>query len=152
NPLAWQKAKLSPALFKPNEVGVFDWVAQHVIKHHALPQIQTLTSQFPSEFSGLDTPEPSSYYTDLLEKSYFYSQINNANIQSQEILKNDQQDYEKASLVLQSALNAITLQKYRLRMVDVAAEAPKMLVSAYHSVGLAENTSILGWDYMDSQA
>ena len=69
NPIGWQKAKLSPVLFKPYEQPVFEWVTDHLKHHHALPHVDTLHAQFP-DTGSVETPEPSSYYVLQLEQQY----------------------------------------------------------------------------------
>jgi hypothetical protein len=79
--VVWQKSKLTPALFKAHELPCFEWVAAHLKQHHALPQPETLFKAFPDTQEAA-TPEPSSYYVNMLEKSYYYSRINQANLVS----------------------------------------------------------------------
>ena len=67
NPVGWQKAKLSPALFKPYEQPVYEWVTDHLKLHHALPHVETLEAAFP-DVEPLEIPEPSSYYVLQLEQ------------------------------------------------------------------------------------
>jgi replicative DNA helicase len=151
NPLAWQHAKLSPVLFKSYEQPVFEWVRDHLKMHHALPKIETLQSQFP-DIAQLDTPEPASYYVEMLENQYCYETINDANLKSQQILKDDQNAYPQALEALKGATRAITEQKYRVRILDVAKEAPAMVLTAYHHTQQVEALVEFGWPYMDQQS
>lgn len=151
NPLAWQKAKLSPSLFLSYEVPIFEWVRDHLQMHHALPQLETLQSQFP-DIAALDTPEPASYYVEMLENQYCYNRINQANLASQQILKDDQNAHVQALEALKGATRDITEQKYRIRILDVAKEAPGMVLTAYHHTQQIESLVEFGWPYMDSQS
>lgn len=151
HPMAWQKAKLSDALFKAMEVPVFEWVQQHVKKHHALPHLDTLHAHFP-ELQALDVPEPSSYYVQLLENRYFYDRINKANVESQAVLKDHADAHEKALEMMRQCIREITAQKYRLRILDVVKEAPSILIQQYYTANTQENTAVFGWPYMDAQS
>ena len=146
NPITWQKAKLSSALFKPYEQPVFDWVANHLKLHHALPQVDTLQAAFP-DVGALETPEPSSYYVGLLENQYFYETLNKANLESQRVLKQDQDAHEQAIDVLRGGIRTITEQKYRTRILDVALDAPALVLTAYHHTTSAEYVAMFGWPY-----
>ena len=81
NPLGWQRAKLSPPLFKSYEQPTFDWVNTHVKQHHVLPQLETLHANFP-DTGALDVPEPATYYVGLLEEQFAYDTLNKANLRS----------------------------------------------------------------------
>lgn len=151
NPILWQKAKLSPQLFKANEISVYTWVADHLKQHHALPQIETLAAQFP-DTGPVDTPEPSSYYVQQLEQQYAYDRLNKAAVESQQILKADQTAYAKSLDVLRGAIRDITEQRYRVRILDVAADAPSLVLTAYHQTSLVDNIATFGWPYMDTQS
>ena len=80
NPLGWQKAKLSPALFKPYEQTLFEWVTTHLKQHHALPHPETLYAAFP-DVLAVETPEPASYYLLHLDQQFYYDTLNAANLQ-----------------------------------------------------------------------
>ena len=151
NPIAWQKAKLSPVLFKPYEQPVFEWVQNHLKHHHALPQIETLTAAFP-DIGALDTPEPSSFYLLQLEHQFCYERLNKANLASQTILKQDQQAHEPALQVLRDCVRDITEQRYRTRILDVALDAPSLILTAYHNTTTSEYVAQFGWPYMDLQS
>ena len=147
-PILWHQAKLSTTLFKGTEIEVFQWVDAHVSKHHALPQIVTLEAKFP-DTKEVSTPEPASYYLTMLENKFFYETLNNANIESQAFLKEDQNAHMKSASILQQALNAITQQRYRAQIVDVGAEAAPLVLKDYHSTISTDDVSSFGWDYMD---
>lgn len=151
NPVAWQKAKLSSVLFKPYEQPVLAWVTDHLTHHHALPQLETLHAQFP-DVVPVETPEPSSYYVLQLEQQYGYERINKANLESQAVLKQDQNASEDALLVMRQAIRDITEQRYRVRILDVALDAPTLILQAYHSTATAEYVANFGWPYMDTQS
>ena len=151
NPMTWQKAKLSPDLFRPHETPAYLWVADHLKKYLALPKLETLSAAFP-DFKEIETPEPSKYYLTLLENAYYYERINHANIESQGILKNDQDAYAKAMEKIQEALSDIKGQQYRLKILDVGKEAASMVMSAYYNKGLYDVIHEFGWPYLDEQS
>lgn len=151
DPVAWQKAKLSPALFKPYELPLFDWIVAHLKAHHALPQIETLQAQF-SDTGAIEVPEPSSYYVQLLEQQYFYDTVNKANLKSQEVLKNDQNAHEEAISVLRECIRDVTEQKYRMRILDVGKEAPALVMTAYYHLHTTDTIGAFGWPFMDQQS
>lgn len=151
NPIGWQKAKLSSALFKPYEQPVYNWVVTHLKHHHTLPHVETLQAQFP-DMGALDVPEPSSYYIALLEKQFFYEVLNQSNVDSQAILKHDQDAHEPAIDALRSGIRKITEQKYRMRILDVAKDAPELVLTAYHQTNAIEQVAMFGWPYMDVQS
>ena len=150
NPLAWQRAKLSSLLFKPYEMAMYDWVAGHMAEFHALPQLDTLQATFP-DVAAVDTPEPSNYYVAKLESRYFYDVISKANLDSQSILKEDQDASDKALETLRAASNAVVLQKYRLQILDVGKEAATLVLGAYHNLNPTVNLGVFGWPYLDHQ-
>lgn len=144
--LKWHQSKLGPQLFKGQELPVYQWVAEHVKNHHALPQPQTLTQKFGL---SLEAPEPGTYYLELLENRFAYDQINTANIDSQTVLKNDKNAVGPALAVLEQAVQAIKQQQYRTKLVDAGQDAPHMLLQAYHMAEQKEAAAIFGWPYMD---
>jgi hypothetical protein len=145
----WFQAKLNDALFKPQELPVFQWVDEHVRKHHALPQLQTLEQKFP-ESMGLETVEPASYYVDLLTNQFFYQKLVGASTQSHAILKDDPNGWQQAAEVHRQALSAIALQNYRTQIMDFGAEASDLLLNTYHKKIEVVNVSMFGWPYMDA--
>jgi replicative DNA helicase len=151
NALTWQKAKLSPALFKPYEQPMYEWVSMHLKMHHALPHPDTLQAQFP-EVVPVDVPEPSSYYLLQLERQYCYERVNRANLESQAILKDDQEASEEALNVLRGCIRDVTEQRYRVRILDVAKDAPELVLTAYMQTSSAEYVATFGWPYMDQQS
>jgi len=151
NPMLWQKAKLSSALFKAYEQPVYDWVVDHLKHHHALPHVDTLQAHFP-DMIPVEVPEPSSYYVSLLEQQYCYEKINQANVESQALLKQDQNAHEPALDVMRGCIRDITEQKYRVRIMDVALDAPHVVLTAYHQSTIAEAVAMFGWPYMDVQS
>lgn len=152
NPIGWQKAKLSSVLFKAYEQPVFDWVTDHLKQHHALPHVETLQANFP-DVGSMDTPEPSSYYVAMLENQYCYERLNTANLQSQTVLKDDQNAHEQAVEVLRHGIRDVIEQKYRMRILDVAKDAPKLVLNAYHHANTVETVGgAFGWPYMDTQS
>lgn len=146
--IQWFRAKLSSALFNADALPIFEWVDAHVRKHHALPQIETLTTMFPI-VGDVPAPEPSSYYVGSLESAYFHKQISTATIDANNILKENQTDWEPAANKLREALNRITLQQYRTRVMDFGAEVKGLLMPAYQSINTAETVCSFGWRHMD---
>ena len=150
-PMQWYRAKLSEQLFRGPEVSVFQWVDNHVRKYHALPTMETLLSQHPI-LMPVQAPEPVLYYVERVENAYFHSLINQANIDSQQQLKDDQDNWVGAKTVMQECLAKITQQQYRTRIMDVTKEAPLAVLTEYHGVGKPEHTCGFGWEYMDTQS
>jgi replicative DNA helicase len=144
--VAWNAAKLSNQLFKPVEQEVFEFVRSHVAKHHALPQIATLEGHFP-ETKEVEVPEPASYYVEKLENMFYHSTLTQAAIDCSTILKEDQDAHEKAKLALVSAVELITLQQYRQKIMDVSKDLRAMILDAYHHP--LDAVSEFGWPYMD---
>lgn len=151
NPLEWYKAKLSLDLFKGAEIEIFSWTANHLQQYHSLPQVETLLSKFP-ELKSIDVPEPVKYYSDLLERRFRYDTLNNANLESQQILINDKTAVDAAEDVLHKAIERITQQQYRSRIMDVGKEAGKLVMTQYHQQSLTEALAEFGWPYMDNMA
>jgi replicative DNA helicase len=149
-PLSWYNAKLSVVLFKgEQEQTVFKWVEQHMLKHHALPNIETLEGKFP-EFKQFTTPEPSSYYIELIEQRYGYDVINAANISSQDALKSDKTAINDALAFLSDARDKITRQRYRTRILNLGKEGPKLVLQQYHNVLATDSNIDFGWPYLDT--
>jgi replicative DNA helicase len=146
--LKWYRAKLIPEMFRPGEQEVLEWVNNHVVKHHVLPQPETLFSMF-SDISQFPTPEPSSYYLEHVENRLYYEKINQANIASQKVLKESSGDYQKAMQCMTETLSFIAGHRYRQRIVDLAKEGPKMVMDAYHNVLNSELAGTFGWKHMD---
>jgi len=146
--IEWFKSKLNPALFKPNELPVYEWVDAHVKKHHALPQLATLQQAFPV-VGDMQTDEPASYYVQELEQAYFYQQISQANQDSTNVLKTDQTAWRKALQVQKDLIGRVTQQMYRTQVLNFGVEAPQLIKQAYFNAGTVENVSGFGWPYMD---
>lgn len=146
--LDWHKNKVTASLFVGSELEAFEWVQAHLTKYHQLPQLDTLCQQFP-EFTQMDCPEPFVYYLDLLQKRYGYNRINSANLESQKILKGDKNLVEEATAVMQKAVEDIKSQAYRTKILDVAKEAPKLVLTEYHNALQNDKLAEFGWDYLD---
>jgi replicative DNA helicase len=129
---------------------VFEFCAQHLKQHHVLPQLETLYSTFP-EMAGIETIEPPSFYVKQLENRYFYERINKANLESQELLKQNQDAHAAAVEVMRRAVNEITEQQYRLRILNVGKELPGFIMSTYHNAAMTEAVAKFGWPHMDEQ-
>jgi hypothetical protein len=140
---AWFKA-----LFKPNELPIFEWVDNHIKNHHALPQIETLSQKFP-EIMDAPVPEPASYYVEQLENAYYYTQVNLSNVETSKILKENNTAWEPALTVMRQTINRIMMQRYRTQVMDFGAEAKDMLLATYHNTQNVKNLSQFGWPYMD---
>lgn len=149
-PLVWTKSKLNLSLFNANERNAFLWVQDHFHKHHKLPQVETLVTMFP-EINEVSTPEPTSYYVTLLENLYYFQKLNQANLESHGIMKEDHDAYDKAGAVLRKALNEIEEQKQRTHLLDVGLEAGHLVTQHYHTQHLQDTSAIFGWHYMDVQ-
>jgi DnaB-like helicase C terminal domain len=146
--MKWYRAKLIAEMFRPGEVEAFKWVDDFVLKHHALPQVATLEQAFP-EIASIDAPEPASYYLEKVETRLYYERINKANIDSQAILKGDQNKIEEAVTLLGDTLSFIRAHQYRHRIVDLVKEGPLMALNAYHDVMMMDNVGQFGWAYLD---
>lgn len=151
NHIGWQKAKLSPALFKPYEQPLFAWTQDHLKQHHVLPHVETLQAQFP-DVGAVETVEPSSYYIALLENQFYYDTLNKTQLKSQEILKDDQNNHLLAVETLRHGIREITEQKYRSRILDVGKEAGPLVLKAYYQANTVEHVGAFGWPYMDLQS
>lgn len=146
DPMAWNSAKFNLQLFSPLEHPIYEFVAKHVTQHHALPQLATLTGMFP-EVKEVEAPEPASYYIQKLENKFYHQTLSQAAIDCSTVLKSNQDDHEKAKLVLVHAVEVLTLQQYRQKVMNVSADLPKMVLGAYHTP--VEAISEFGWSYMD---
>lgn len=149
--LAYWRAKLSPALFRGDEVAVFAFIQSHYNKFKVLPKPETVLAQFP-EIAEVECPEIAGYYLDKLDHRYFHETINNANLNSQAALKKDQDGVDEALKILQEAMRAITQQKYRHKLLDFGNEGPSMVLDAYHKKNeQGFNPLLFGWPYMDDK-
>jgi replicative DNA helicase len=148
--LVWHRAKLTPNLFVPAELPVFEWVRQHIKDHHVLPSPDTLSSKFPT-VQQFDTPEPVSYYIQLLEFAYYKQRISDANVASQQILKENQNNYQASLAQLSNCIRDITFQKYRHRILDVGKESAQLVLQAYSGESEIQKLGMFGWPYMDDQ-
>jgi replicative DNA helicase len=151
NAQLWQKSKLGPELFKDHELEVYKWVSQFIAAHHALPQASTLEDKFPA-LMGMEVIEPPTYYLQNLENAYLYNLINQANLDSQNVLLQDKTDHAGAAKVLQEALHKLTMQKFRQQVLNVGKDGGKLVLKAYHDVNLLESKGLFGWPYMDYQS
>jgi replicative DNA helicase len=52
--------------------------------------------------------------------------------------------------VLRTAINNISLQRYRQKIMDFGKEGPKMVLQAYHNLDSMESMGGFGWPYMDA--
>jgi replicative DNA helicase len=148
--LDWQRAKLSPALFRSMELPVYTWVNAHLENNHTLPTLDTLTKVFP-ELTAFTTPEPPSYYIRLVENRYYHKLVKDALAKADGIIEANQDDHAGAFKAINSAYHQYTLQKYRLRVTDVGVESKSMMLAAYHNVDSTGAVAGFGWPYMDDQ-
>lgn len=149
--MKWYQAKLVPEMFKPGELEVFEWMQSFVTKHHAVPHVETLEGNFP-DMKMYPVPEPASFYMEKLENRLYHEVINKANIESQSILKANQDHHAEAAQVMSTALAYLKQQQYRMRIVDLAKEGPSMVIQAYHDVMMMENVGQFGWGTMDKSS
>lgn len=147
---AFYKAKLSLSLFQTEgERAIYAYTAHHAAKFHALPKVETLESEFP-ELKEVACPEPAAYYLDKLEKRYCYGLINDTNLETQTILKADNDDVETAIARMKSALDKIALQRYRAKILDFGVEGPSLLLAAYkNELTSANPPAYFGWKALD---
>lgn len=148
-PLLWYEAKFSDDMFKPGEVECFAWIDHHVRQYGKLPQVQTLTSNFP-DLVNFQAPEPAKYYLDHLQARRYYEVINEANMQSQGMLKANSGDWVGAMSLLNVAVNYITTHQYRHRIMNLAKEGPQMVLKAYHNIDGVTNSGVFGWNHLDA--
>jgi replicative DNA helicase len=146
--LDWHKHKVSESLFISGEVEVFTWVNAHLTKFHQLPQLETLCSQFP-EVKELDTPEPFAYYLDHLQDRYAYRLINNSNLESQKMLKEDKNAIKPAVALMEKTIGLIKGQEYRTKIMDVGKESGKLVLAQYHNTLQNDLLAEFGWPYLD---
>lgn len=147
-PMKWYRAKLIQEMFRPDEAEAFKWMEAFVLKHHALPQLATLEQAFP-DIANIEAPEPVSYYLEKVENRLYYERINKANVDSQNLLKLNQNDIEGALSIMSDTMAYIKAHQYRHRIVDLVKEGPMMVHTAYHNVMMMENVGLFGWPYMD---
>lgn len=151
DPFFWHKAKLSDHMFLGPEKPVFAWVDKHVTQFHVLPKVQTLCQAWP-QLGSVEALEPPAYYLMHVEQALYYRVINQANLDSQSVLKANKEDWQKAKDVLKRALQSIAEQQHRMQLMDFAAEGPTAVAKEYHGIGKSQNICWFGWDYMDSQS
>lgn len=151
--LAWHHAKLSDKLFKGDtEKAVFAFVAAHLSKFQTLPQQETLLAKFP-ELSAIDCPEPAKYYLEKVTSRFGYDTINRANLTSQELLKANADNVGAAQKVLVAAINEITEQRYRHRILDFGKDGLTLVRQHYHNLLQSKTPpSAFGWPYMDESS
>lgn len=152
NSFAYFKAKLTPILFKAGpELELFTVVDEHFRSYQSLPDASTVVGKFP-EFAEIVAPETPKYYLDLLENRFCYDVINRANIASQDLLKTDKNNTDKAIVVLEEAIGAIVAQRFRIKLLDMGTEGLSLLLGTYHNTLTSENPpSMFGWAYMDER-
>lgn len=151
NTLGWYKAKLTKEMFKGIEVDAFLWVEEFLTKYHKLPTLDTAMQHYP-DLAEVDCPENTLYYLDLIENRFVYSTINKANIDSQNVLKEDKNDTVKAENVLRGALDTITKQRYKNKILDVGQDAPALVLADYHKVNKKDVKIQFGWETMDDMS
>ena len=86
---------------------------------------------------------------DLLDRRFTYDQINQCNIDSQTVLKEDKSKVLDAEKIIKDTLDRITQQRYRSRIMNVGLDAPKLVLSAYQSSSKDARITF-GWPYMDN--
>lgn len=152
DPFAFYKAKFTPQLFRgEKELEIYKYAKEHWEKYQVLPAPETLEAKFP-DVKDLETPEPSKYYLDLLDRRFGYDLINKANLESQEILKKNPAAIAEAEATLRTALSDLSSQRFRHKILDVGLEAPELLLSTYHNQSLSTDVqAYFGWPYMDDR-
>ena len=148
NAIEWHRAKLTKQLFKGLEVEVFEWVDAHLYKYHHLPSLETAIQQHP-ELDDVTCPEPVKYYVDLLDRRFIYDSINKTNLDTQALLKEDKSAVDEAEMMMRKALDNITYQRYRNRIMEMGSEASKLILSDYHKLNQEDIRISFGWEYMD---
>lgn len=151
SPMDWHNAKLPAEFFQGPEVPVFNWVDDHVRKYRMLPKPDTLASAWPV-LQAVTAIEPSSYYLEKLENAWAYRVINQANIDSQTVLKQNQDDHQQALEILDLARKRIVLQKQRTQLLDFGQQGAQLVVNEYHGIGKSDKICWFGWQYMDAKS
>ena len=151
NPLGWQKAKLSPELFKPNEQAAYVWVQNHLAEHHHLPSLDILLEKWP-DAKDVETPDPPSFYLKLLADSAAYALIGAALEKVPKILNADNSAIDAARGVFQDTVRDLTRMQFRRQIIDVPNDAFSSAVSAYKAKQFSSKVAGFGWPYMDDQS
>lgn len=145
---AFYQTKLHEDLFVSDELALFQFVQDHLHKHHALPKRQTVEESFPSTES-LTIIEPASYYLDKLDERYVYRTLNIGLTDCTDLVGNYQ--LPDAVSRLEEVIGTILMNRNRQQMVEFSKDAWDMVKAEYikkYTAG-SEYGILFGWPYLD---
>lgn len=146
--MAWYTAKLVEDLFVGNEVGLFKNFETYINKYNKLPTLEHLFEKFP-DLKAVPFPEPPQVYLDEVESRYKYNVINDANVNSQQILATDKTAVQEAYDVMMQASLKIQGRDLGKRIISFKEDAPKLLLSDYHDTTFDKSVMKFHWETVD---
>ena len=138
--------RLEDKHFFGDEVPLFNYVRNHVVKYGKLPTVATVKQSFPNLPKAV---EPSKFYLDLVQDRFRYKRLNRALTDCNELMK--QQDSWTASNMLFEAVLEVRADRARTTLSDFGKDAPGWLEREYKRVKLAGNKPgvMVGWPTLD---
>ena len=143
----FNRYQLSESMFFGTEVPIFNFVAEHVEKHHKLPNIITMQEQFPDLPKAVEPPE---YYLGHVEKRYTHKTLNTVLLDANALMK-DQEAWQALSLV-EEMVQHIRMRELGKAITDfgnssiVTDEITRLMLAGEDS-GLK-----LGWPTLDKMS
>lgn len=105
--------RLHEGMFFGSEVPIFEYVHEHLGKHHQLPKLETLEA----EFSDLPTAvEPPLFYLDHVEARYVHKNLNRALLEANSLMKD--QDGWTALNMMEEVVNQLRMRELQKQVTD----------------------------------
>lgn len=144
--------KLSSSLFKGEEVGVFNFIDNHMKAYNCLPSLSLVSDTHPIMME-VACPDKADFYLDMLVKRYGFDLAKTAVLEAQEKLKNDQFSADSVFNLLQKAGYDYLSQKMRRQIMEFSSEGKDVLLQAYNATLQNLDSALkFGWPYMDAMS
>jgi replicative DNA helicase len=128
------------------EIGLFDFVDEHVNAYHTLPAASTVVEKFPDL---PEAPEPPKFYLDLVEQRFVHKTLNAALLSCSSLLKEN--DTFTACNAVASALSSIREFRSRRLLTEFTQEAHDYYFAAYTQDKLSHRKEIfVGYPHLDN--
>ena len=142
---AFYNAKLADSYFVADELSVFKFIQDHLLKHGALPDISTAQESF-GEFG--DIVEPPSFYLGKVEERFGFSTFNSSLQTCAGLLK--EKDISAIVTEFESATSKVKNSGSRFNILDYAKDGAQLFKQLHAATFYGDNGIKLGWPSLDT--
>lgn len=145
------KLSLEPYLFKETEVGLYEFMHEHISKHGKIPAQKTIEEKLGTDVL-VEASEPPSYYSEEVEKRYLHNSLK-ASVQEASALLQGKQA-EMALDKIMFMVGELYVKRKRKQIVNFTKDAANVVHKAYLQQKTMSNAVALpfGWPTLDEMS